>query len=139
MISLTPKNDRIRSGFTSTELVVASSLLVALMSIMGPLAIRSARLWKDSRHQELALETLAGEIERLTAMNSDARTEAMESLTVSDLLSNAAPNATINAAIIQDEAGTRIELTLDWNQTDYPRAPLRLVGWLDPFPTEESL
>ena len=130
------QNDRTRCGFTSTELVVASGLLVTVMSIMAPLAVRTSRLWQDSRRQQLALQELAGEIERLTALDSAARAEAMQSLSPSESLVNAAPNAEISAETVGDEEGTRIVLTLNWNELDYPRAPIRLVGWLDPLPPD---
>lgn len=130
--------DRRRPGFTSTELVVASSLLVAVMAIMAPLAVRTARLWQESRHQQLAMEDLAGELERLTALDPAARTEAMQSISPSESIAVAAPNAEIKAETVRDEEGSRIILTLNWNESDYPRAPLRLVGWLDPLPLEAT-
>ncbi len=118
--------------------VVASGLLVTVMAIMAPLAVRTSRLWQDSRHQQVALEELAGELERLTALDSPERTEAMRSLTPSDTLAIAAPHAEITAATVADSEGTRIVLTLNWNELDYPRAPLQLVGWLDPLPPLEE-
>ena len=127
-----------RQGFTSTELVVASSLLVGLMGVVGPLAVRSSRLWMESRHHQLALEELTGELERLTAMDSRARANAVESLEPSVLLLNAAPNAEIEAETLRDQDGERLALTLHWNRGDHPRAPLRLVAWLDPLATEAS-
>ncbi len=138
MFLLTFPSDRSRSGFTSTELVVASGLLVTVMAIMAPLAVRTSRLWQDSRRQQLAVEELAGEIERLTALDSAARTEAMQSLSPSESLASAAPSAEIQAETVTDDEGTRIILTLNWNELDYPRAPIQLVGWLDPLPLEET-
>lgn len=132
------KPDRTRKGFTSTELVVASSLLVAVMSIVSPLAVRTTRLWKDSRDQQLALSELTGEVERLTAMDALAREAAIESLQPSAALAKAAPLAKIQVETIHDDEGKRIVLTLDWNQPNLPRAPVRLVGWLDPLPLEAT-
>jgi hypothetical protein len=129
---------RLRWAFTSTELVVASSLLVALMGVVSPLAVRSTRLWIESRHHQLALEELTGELERLTAMDSLARANAIESLEPSGRLLDAAPSATIEAEMLQDQDGERLVLTLRWNRDDHPRAPLRLVAWLDPLATEVS-
>jgi Tfp pilus assembly protein FimT len=129
---------RFHRGFTSTELVVASSLLVALMGVVGPLAVRNSRLWIESRHHQLALEELTGELERLTAMDSTARAKAIESLKPSGLLLNAAPDATIEAETLWDQDGERLVLTLRWNRGDHPRAPLRLVAWLDPLATEAN-
>jgi Tfp pilus assembly protein PilV len=127
-----------RRGFTTTEIMVACSLLVGSMAIVGPLAARTTRLWQDSRHQQLALQELASELERLTALDSKDRTVAMESLTPSASLAAAAPNAEVVAEIVTDGDGTRMILTLHWNQSDQPRAPLRLVGWLAPLPPEDE-
>ena len=38
--------------------------------------------------------------------------------------------------MLQDQDGERLVLTLRWNRDDHPRAPLRLVAWLDPLATE---
>ena len=129
---------RPRTGFTSTELVVACSLLVVVMSVIGPVAVRTGRLWQDSRHQQLALVELSSEIERLTALDATARAAAMQSLSPSQSLALAAPNAAIEAETLSDDDGTRIVLTLNWNESDYPRSPVRLVGWLNPLPTEQT-
>jgi Tfp pilus assembly protein FimT len=128
----------LRQGFTSTELVVASSLMVAMMGVVSPLAVRNSRLWIESRHHQLALEELTGELERLTAMDSTARASAIESLEPSERLLDAAPNAKIEAETFEDRDGQRLVLTLRWNRGDHPRAPLRLVAWLDPLATEAS-
>ncbi len=113
-------------------------MLVVVMSVIGPVAVRTSRLWQDSRHQQLALIELESEIERLTALDPQARTEAMESLTPSPALKLAAPNAEIEAESLRDVDGTRIVLTLNWNESDYPRAPVQLVGWLDPLTQEAT-
>lgn len=128
--------DRKRCAFTSIEMVVASGLLVSVMAIMAPLAVRTSRLWQDSRRQQIALQELTTEIERLTALDSAARADAMQSLSPSESLISAAPNVVIKAETVVDNEGTRIVLTLDWNELDYPRAPMRLVGWLDPLPPD---
>ncbi len=127
-----------RQGFTSTELVVASSLLVGLMGVVGPLAVSSTRLWIESRHHQLALQELTSELERLTAMDSRARANAVKSIEPSAFLLNAAPKAEIEAETLRDQDGERLALTLHWNRDDHPRAPLRLVAWIDPLPTEVS-
>lgn len=127
-----------RFGFTSTEMVVACSLLTAAMAVVGPMAVRTTRLWKDSRHQQLALEELTGQLERLTAMEPRERAAAMGSLSPSDALLAAAPFAEIQGETIRDQDGTRIVLTLDWHTAGMPQSPLRLVGWLDPLTTEDA-
>lgn len=129
---------RTREAFTSVEVTVASTLLVVIMSTIGPLAIRTTRIWQDSRHQQLALEELTGQIERLIALSPSDRTEAMQTLTPSQALATAAPNAEIIGQTLQNSESTRIVLKLRWNQPNYPRADLTLVGWVDPLPQGET-
>jgi hypothetical protein len=131
-------NRRTRTGFTSTELVVASSLLVAVMAVIGPLTVRNVRLLRDARHQQLALEELSSEMERLTALQGDARVQAIEDLAPSQWLAAAAPDVEIKGEMVDDTDGNRLILSLDWNQPNYPRAPVRLVGWLNPLPGEAT-
>jgi hypothetical protein len=130
--------NRSRPAFTSTELIVASTLMVATMGIIGPLAVRTARLWQSSRHQQVAIEALSDELERLTALEPEARSEAIRNLSPSEALKLAAPDARLTAAVIQDSEGTQLVVTLDWNQPNELRAPLKLVGWLDPLPQEDA-
>lgn len=130
--------NRSRSGFTSTELVVASSLMVATMAIVGPLAFRTSRLWQDTRHQQLAMEELSSELERLTALDSETRRQQIDSLTPSESLRLVAPDANLSAVIVDNDDGIQLVVSLDWNLRDAPRAPLQLVGWLDPLPQEET-
>ena len=129
---------RTREAFTSIEVTVAATLLVAIMSMVGPLAIRTTRIWRDSRHHQLAMEELTGQIERLIALSPSDRTEAMQTLAPSRALATAAPEAEIIGQLIQDSESTRIVLKVRWNQPNYPRADLTLVGWVDPLPQGEN-
>ena len=128
-------------GFTLTELVVASSLLVAVMAMVAPLTVRSGRLWQESRHQQLAMDELSNQLERLTALDAEARTAALPQLAPSELVTAALPWATIQAETVRDEHGTRLVLRLNWDGRGNPSRPsssLTLVGWLDPMPSDAS-
>jgi type II secretory pathway pseudopilin PulG len=138
MIPDNSSTKRRRSGFTSTEVVVAASLLAAAMGIVGPLAVQTTRLAQDSRQQRLALDELSDQIERLTALDPPSRSDALQQLQVSEALSYAAPEATIQGETLRDADGVRLVLTLQWNHPSRPRAPVQLVGWLDPLPQESS-
>jgi hypothetical protein len=117
-----------RNAFTSTEIVVACSLLVATMSAISMLMVKTTRLWQDSRHQQMAMEELCRELDRLTALPPDARDSAMEQLHPSPLLKSASPNASITASW-DDDQKTALVLELDWND-EQPKAPVQLVGWI---------
>jgi prepilin-type N-terminal cleavage/methylation domain-containing protein len=127
-----------RNGFTLTELVVAASLLVGVMTVVAPLTVRSGRMWQDTRHQQLAMDELSNQLERLTSLDPRGRAAALTQLAPSEFLTTALPSATIEAETARDEHGTRLVLSLDWNR---PGARSRqtpsvtLVGWLDPLPS----
>lgn len=125
-----------RNAFTSTELIVACSILVVAMSAIAMLSMRTTRLWKDSRDQQVALDELCKEIDRLTALPADARYEALDALNPSIALRNISPDVALTASW-SDEKETAIILRVDWN-TDLPKPPVELIGWINPTADGES-
>lgn len=142
--------NRNRGGFTLTELVVAAILLVSVMAVVAPLTVRSGRLWRDAQHRQLAMDELSNQLERLIALPRPQRQAALNELAPSEHLKLALPNATITAETIRDDDGARLVLSLTWNQqaslqstapqgASLPQpAPITLVGWLDPMPSESD-
>lgn len=122
-----------RRAFTVTELVVAATLLVTAMSVVAPLAVRSGRLWQDSRHYRLAMEELSNQLERLTALEAVERAAAIVEVAPSPQVSTALPNPVLSVETLTDENGTRLVLRLAWDRLG-PSAPVTLVGWIDPLP-----
>ena len=120
-----------RSGFTSTELVVACSLLVAATSAIATLAVKTTRLWQDSRHQQIAIEELSSELDRLIALDPTTRIVAMQNVTPSEILQEICPSVTLSASW-EDEARSAIQLKLNWN-TVQPKASVELTGWINPI------
>ena len=130
------KTTNTRMAFASTELVVACTLLAVAISVIAMLAVKTTRLWQDSRHQQIAIEELSWEIDHLTRLNPEARLPAMENLEPSQLVKSISPNASITASWC-DETKTAIALQLDWN-TSQPKAPVKLIGWMEPWMGEED-
>ena len=129
-------NIRKRSGFTSTELVVACSILVTAILVVGSMAVRTTRVWQDTRHQQIALEELSQQIERITALTPADRIEALRQITPSEQLLSIAPKAS-NEAKVTEEPERRVTLELNWNFQNRPRASISLVAWVDPLPEEK--
>ena len=98
-----------RSAFTSTELVVACSLLVAATSAIATLAVKTTRLWQDSRHQQIAIDELSSELDRLSALDSSERLAAMKNLTPSKILQDISPSVTLSASW-EDDSKSAIQL-----------------------------
>lgn len=126
------KSVRHRRGFTLTELVVASLLLISMMAIVAPLTVRSARLWRDTRHQQLALDELSNQIEFLSALDDAERERELESLQASEEFRQAIPSAVLSGETQSDPDGSRLVMTLKWQRSPGQNRSVSLVGWLEP-------
>ena len=129
---------RCRRGTTLLELLVAATLLVSVMSVVAPLAVRSGRLWQDSRHYQLALDELSNQLERLTSLDAAALEAALAELTPSQPVRDSLPNPVLSAETIDDAESRRLVLRLQWDRVG-PAEPLTLVAWLDPLPMASDL
>jgi hypothetical protein len=126
-----------RNAFTLTELVVAAALMVSVMAVIAPLTVHSARLLQDTRHQQLVMDELSNELERLTMLAPDERDKAIAELVPSEHVRWMLPSAEITAETVRDEDGVRLVLSLNWDRPGRPR-PITFVGWLDSTPGEEE-
>jgi len=124
-----------RGGFTITELIVAATLLVVIMSVVASLTVRSGRLWQDSRHYRLAVDELSNQLERLISLDEASRAEEITKLSPSTQMLDTLPNPVLTAETLADESGTRLVLHLTWDRLG-KSSPVTLVGWVDPLPTE---
>jgi type II secretory pathway pseudopilin PulG len=126
-----------RNAFTLTELVVAAALMVSVMAVIAPLTVHSARLLQDTRHQQLVMDELSNELERLTMLAPDERDKAIAELVPSEHVRWMLPSAEITAETVRDEDGVRLVLSLNWDRPGRPR-PITFVGWLDSSPSEAN-
>ena len=128
---------RYRRGTTVADLLVAATLLGAMVTTMMTLTIRSGRLRQETRHQQLALDELSNQLERLLSLDAKDRESEMASLFLPEHIIATLPGAKLDGKSIGDENGTRIELNLSW---DHPiqSTPLSLVGWVDATSITES-
>ena len=126
-----------RRGYMMTDLVVAATLLVAVLSVVTPLAVRSGRLWQDSRHYRLAVDELSNQLERLTSLNQAQRETALAELSPSPQVRDRLQNAVLKAETIDDVDGRRLVLQLQWDRVG-PAKPVSLVAWIDPLPRPDD-
>lgn len=125
-----PAQQTPRHGFTVTELLVSALLLTSVMSLVGPLAVRSGRLWQDARQGRLALEELSNQLDRLTYLSEDQRNAALAELEPAESIRKALPNPQLTAEILHDRDGQRLVLQLTWDRVGTP-GRCTLVGWLN--------
>jgi hypothetical protein len=120
---------RTNKGISNLEVLVAATLVLAAIGVLGTIAPRLGNLWKMSRNHQLAAHELANQLEQLTLMSDAQRTQAFEKLQVSPELAISLPNAVLQHRLIDDEHGRRIVLSLVWDQIAGAK-PISLVGWL---------
>lgn len=128
-----------RTAFTMIELVVAASILIALMSVVTSLTFRIHRVWKDSNQQRTATWALAGEMERLTTVPTKELPTQLSQLQASDELRDMLPNPLLSGELVSDSLGQRIDLSLNWDR-DHPGVPVELVAWTfeQPLPSDND-
>ncbi|WP_037199617.1 type IV pilus modification PilV family protein [Rhodopirellula baltica] len=127
-----------RNAFTMIELVVAASIMIALMSVVTSLTFRIHGVWKDTNQQRIATWAVSSELERITSLPWAEIATALEELEASEELQNALTEPEWSGDFIDDELGPRVALRLDWKRR-HPGTPLELVGWvLDTTAKEET-
>lgn len=130
----TRKESLKRRGFTSVELVVSSVILMTVMAFVTTLSFRVGLVWKDVRHQRIAVCELANQLEVLTLLSPDQAVEAIKNLQPSDGCNRTLTSPELKAALTEDELGTRISLSINWKRR-IPGKPIELSGWIISKPT----
>ena len=120
---------RTSHGFSKIELLVASSLLSALVLIAVPLITRMQNVWKSTRMYQIATLELANRMESLRELEPDACKEAIRSLQVSERFKASLPNAEFTGELVRTEDETRVVLRMKLDPA-VRREPLILIGWL---------
>lgn len=122
-----------RRGSLATEVVVAASILMGIISLFAPLAVRITRIHQDARHYRLTVNELSNHLDRLTSLAADERETAIRSLELSPAMRTYLPEASIAAETIADGDGTRVVIRFNRNQTP-ATPPLTLVAWVESMP-----
>lgn len=118
-----------RRGMTIIELLVAGALLLVGLSFVAQGAVSIKRLGQDTRHYQLALDELRNKLDYLVVLPAAELPTALEELQVSDGVGSALRGAKLTGKLIQDDAGDRLLLELNWNRP-VSSHPITLVGWL---------
>ncbi len=119
-----------RNGITLIELIVAATLIISGLALVGKLTVLTGRMWQQTRHERIAIEELSNQMERLLALPAADRDAAIAELKLSDEASTRLPNARLVADTTDDSAGLRVELRLEWNR-GVPAGPIKLTGWFE--------
>lgn len=117
-------------GVTLVELIVAATLVVSGLTVIGKLSVSTGRMWQQTRFEQFALEELSNQLEHLLALPAEQRDVALSQIVPSDLAISRLPDPVITSRLLGDQAGQRIELQISWNRVG-PAKPMSLVGWID--------
>ena len=119
-----------RWGASSLECVIAFTLLSSVLAFATPLVVKHRRLVTSQREYRLALDEVANQMERLTALTRGEVEKAVEQLKLSEFAAERLPEATLQGEIRSVEMGRQITLSLTWEQPT--AAPVTLTGWTLP-------
>ncbi len=126
-------NHKNRAGVVQIEVVVAGILLFALISIVPSLGYHLNRIQKESLQYQIAVQTLANELDRLRALDPSDPSRLLQNLPLPSYISDRLPNATMRAVTMHDALGLRVQLSMQWERVGNP-PPVEMVGWLDARP-----
>jgi hypothetical protein len=127
----------LRQGSMAIELLVAATLLMCMIGILGPLTVRTSRICNDGRHMRMALDELSNQLDWLTSLDRDELTQALENLAPSEQVQQVLPDASLHGETLSDADGTRLILTLDWERP-MKGVPISLTGWMAAQPVDRT-
>lgn len=125
-------------GLSTLDLLVALTLLVTAMSVVTPLLVRYGRVMSSHRHYRLALDELSNQLERLRALPVRDVPSAIERLTLSSFIKERLPGAELKGQLRPETGGSRVKLSLSWNEGERYSAPVSLAAWVFPAAPAEK-
>jgi hypothetical protein len=120
---------KLRTGILQIEVMVSAVLLTAILGVLATLGHHLNRISIESRQYQMAVHALANQIEVLTAIPADTAQASLGSLQLPAEVTNTLGHAQLGAEWVQDEYGSRVVLSLQWDRAGEP-PPLQMVGWL---------
>ncbi len=116
-------------GSANIEVLVAASLVLAVIGVLSSMVPRLGNVWKASRNNQLATHELANQLELLTAIPESQLNQALENLHVSSDLKDALQGVVLSHQLLDDSNGRRIVLAIDWERI-VDAKPITMVAWL---------
>ncbi len=118
-----------RSGILTVELLVAAVTLLSVITFFTTCSFQIRLVWKDIRHQRIAMEELNNQLESITQLSEGETSTALENLTPSTICKNSLQNPKLTGTLKKDLLGTRLTLQLNWDKR-HPGKPLEISGWI---------
>ncbi len=128
-----PSNRRTkRLGISSVEVVVAFVLLSGVLLASTSLMVKHGRLLQAQRNYRLALDELANQVERISALPAEEIESAVENLEPSPFVVRFLNDATLEGELQPADVGQRLVLRLTWDEPQRSEAPVTLSAWIIP-------
>lgn len=128
---------RNRIGMLKVEALIAAVVVVVAMNFVSIAVHRINRLWDQTRQYQFAINELSNQLESLVDLSEKEARKTLGNLKPSDACEEVLGTPRFLTAIDNDELGTRITLTLAWQEIQ-PNAP-QLSAWLaDSSSTDSS-
>jgi hypothetical protein len=124
--------DRPPRGASSLEVIVAFTLVSAILAMATPLVIAQGKLLMRQRDYRLALSELTSQLAQLSALPPDQVRGQLAALKPSEFASEQLPEAEITGKLEPSELGERVTLELTWSEPHRAASPVILTGWLRP-------
>jgi hypothetical protein len=124
-----PFKTQIRTGIASMEIVVACTLLVAVIGTSAALMVRIRAIGVDAEYRSIALQEIANELESRLAQNADELSKLPVEWKPSVSLLHRWPDSVLRYKEIRDELGVRGTVTF-LRTTSPASEPIELSGWI---------
>ena len=111
------------------EVLVSVVIICATATVVTSLLFKCGMVWRDVSQYRVAVHELSAQLEELTLMEADSVAERIEQLKPSAICSQRLPNAQLTGALVEDNLGVRIELSINWKRVVESK-PVVLCGWL---------
>lgn len=122
-----------RRGLTTIEILASASIIGLLVTTTTTLGLRIRKLDQDAQFEMMAIQELANALENEIGKHYEQlnapESEGTTSISVSELLSNRWPDASIVPIYEEDSLGRRITLQLYRSKLTNAR-PIELSGWI---------
>lgn len=126
-----------RKGFLSIEILVASSLLIVIVSGYAALQYRLLGVAKDAKHYQLALHEAANQIATLQGMTDSQLDDGIKKAQLPEDVLRSLPNGKLFIEKIVDQKGTRVIVRVLWDRAGTP-SPVELTGWISTGPAGDQ-
>jgi hypothetical protein len=101
------------------------------MGLFATLSHRARNVARSAEQANMALQELCNHLDTCAILPEAQLSTAVNSLEVSRELRGALPNAKIDASLVQDDSGLRIEASISWD-CDMATKSISLVAWHHP-------